>query len=168
MVERATTTAEVLPAAEPPRRDSGQSFIELLVAVVLLGMVIVAVLAGLRATIIGTTAERDHARAHEWLQSASEVLVNDIAWVDCDPLDSTASAEDIRVQYEDDLQANLSIVPHDWDATQLTVNLPVAFAGPDSSYGPTCWGPIDRQLVTIQVRDTNGDVVETVEVINVP
>src|SRR5687767_10386953 len=74
MVERATKTAEDLPAAEPPRRDKGVSFIELLIAVVLLGTTIVALLTAVRATVIGTRIERDHSKAHQWLESAVGVI----------------------------------------------------------------------------------------------
>ena len=56
------------------RRDEGISFVEILVCVVLIGTTVVATLTALRVSIIGGTVHRDHANAHAWLQSASDVL----------------------------------------------------------------------------------------------
>ena len=84
-MKRATETAEHLPIADPSRRDRGASYIELLVAIVLLGTVVVGVLAAVRATVIGTRVERDHSKAQQWLQSAVGVIeAQDFA--SCDPL----------------------------------------------------------------------------------
>ena len=82
-----TTTARRAPNGEasdengrrPARRRttaprSGQTFIELLVAIVLLGTVVVGVLTALRTTVIGTRVERDHSKAQQWLQSGIGVI----------------------------------------------------------------------------------------------
>jgi type II secretory pathway pseudopilin PulG len=74
MVRRATKMAEDLPAAHRPRRDSGVTFIELLVAVILLGTSVVAVLTAVRATVTASSIDTDHARAFEWLQAASDAV----------------------------------------------------------------------------------------------
>ncbi len=54
------------------RRDRGSSFVELLVAIVLLGSAVVAVLVSLQATTIASITDADHARALAWLQAASD------------------------------------------------------------------------------------------------
>jgi hypothetical protein len=146
------------------RRDSGSTFIEVLVSIVLLGTVVVATLAALRTTVIGTAIERDHARAHEWLQSASEILINDITYVDCD----TNSATEIKDAYQSALRSTPSIIPNEWNAPQITVLSPVTFGQPSGLYSATCAGDVDRQLVTLEVTDTDGDIVEQVDVVVVP
>jgi Tfp pilus assembly protein PilV len=71
-VERATKKAADLPAAENPREDLGATFIELLVALVLLGTTVIAVLVALQATTVASTTDADHARAFAWLHDASD------------------------------------------------------------------------------------------------
>ncbi len=140
------------------------SFIEVLVAIVLLGTAVVGTLTALRATVIGTTIERDHARAHAWLQSASELLTNDVVWTDCNP----ATGASLQATYQVALRASTS-PPANWSANpQLTVSQVVSFAGPSGAYGSTCVDSIDRQLVTIQVTNTAGQLIETVEVVKAP
>src|SRR5690606_9875309 len=70
-----TTPTTHPPTAHRPRRsDTGATFVEVLVAIVLLGTVVVGTLAGVRATLLSSAVDRDHANAHAWLQSASDLL----------------------------------------------------------------------------------------------
>jgi hypothetical protein len=165
MVRRATRPAEDLPAAEPPRRDSGQSFIELLIAIVLLGTAVVATLAAVRATLIGSEIERDHARAHEWLQSASEVLANDVAWTDCSAINTGTV---LQATYEAAVRAQPDIVPQPWQVGQISVPLPVKFGQPNGTYDSTCHSAINRELITIQVVGPDNKIIESVDVVKVP
>lgn len=146
-----------------PARTDGFSFIEVLVSVVLLGTAVVATMVALRTTVIATATERDHARAHEWLQSASEILVNDVPYEDCD----AQAAAAIGAAYQAALRAVPSIVPQDWNISQISVGAPT-FALPSALYGAACAADIDRQLVTIEVTDTEGAIVESVDVVVVP
>jgi prepilin-type N-terminal cleavage/methylation domain-containing protein len=155
-------------ATPEPRRDCGVSLIEILITIVILGVVGSAVLTGLRTTIIGSAVERDHARAHQWLQSATEVLVNDVPWEDCDPADSAASAATLQASYQTQLQANSAIVPAKWKGFQIVVPDLVEFAGASGAYGATCLETEDRQRITIQVRAPDYKIIETVEVVKVP
>ena len=148
--------------------DAGLSLVEILVSIVLLGTVGVALLVSLQATIIGSRIERDHAQAHEWLQSATEVLVNDISWADCDPLDSPGSSVALRASYQADLQALSTIIPQGWDPSRLEVSENVEFAGASGAYGTVCLATEDRQRITIQVKNPDGDIIEEVEVVKVP
>jgi prepilin-type N-terminal cleavage/methylation domain-containing protein len=155
-------------ATHERRRDCGVSLIEILIAIVILGVVGSAVLAGLRTTIIGSAVERDHARAHQWLQSATEVLVNDVPWEDCDPADSAGSAATLQTSYQTQLQANTVIVPAQWQEFQIVIPRVVEFAGASGAYGPTCLETEDRQRVTIEVRAPDYRIIETVEVVKIP
>lgn len=164
MLRRRNDSQSPRAGAGRPRRDRGVTFIELLVSIVLLGTAVVATLAAAQAAIIGSTTERDHARAHEWLQSASEILVNDVAFIECE----SSSPAAIQTAYQAALRSNGSIVPADWGSGQLTISAPVRFAQANGTYDSTCVADIDRQLVTIQVVDTDGKIVEIVEVVVVP
>jgi prepilin-type N-terminal cleavage/methylation domain-containing protein len=152
-----------------PRRtaedaDRGVSLIEILVAITLMGTLGVSVLAALQVTIIGSRLERDHARAHQWLQSSTEVLVNDIDWRSCD----TNSAASLQSFYQTELRSSSALVPEGFVTTALEIPVLVEFAGPDNIYGSVCAAVEDRQRVTIQVRNDDGDVVESVQVVKVP
>src|SRR5262245_58399225 len=85
--------------------DRGATFVEVLVAIVLLGTVIVGTLAALRASVIGTRLERDHAKAHQWLQSAVGV-VEDEPFGDC----NTVSTDKVIIvdKYQDAIDADAS------------------------------------------------------------
>ena len=76
-------------------RDLGATFIEMLVSIVLLGTVVVGSLTALRATIIATEIDADHANAYTWLQSAADAI-DDAAYVGCD----TASNNTIVAAYQ--------------------------------------------------------------------
>lgn len=148
--------------------DAGVSLIEILIAVVILGTVGAAVMTGLRTTVIASATERDHARAHQWLQSATEVLVNDVPWEDCDPTNSAGSAATLQASYQTQLQANSVIVPAQWQEFQIIVPKIVEFAGASGAYGATCLETEDRQRVTIEVRAPDYRIIETVEVVKIP
>jgi hypothetical protein len=163
-VKRADHKAEVLPSADLSRCDTGVSYIEVLVAIVLIGMTVLGTLTALRATILGSAVERDHARAHQWLQSASEVLTNDITWQDCE----TTTAAALQASYQSQLRGATDIVPPPWANSQVSVPIPVTFGQPDGTYGATCHPEIDRQMVRVQVVDTNHRIIETVDVVKVP
>jgi hypothetical protein len=146
------------------RRDSGTTFVELLISIVLLGIGVLAVLTASRAAIIGSTTERDHSKAHEWLQSASEVVADPagLAWLDCDlPLDG----EQIRASYEASLRGESSIVPETWDSSRIAIPDAVTFAQPSGDYGSACFDAIDRQLITIEVSDPEGEIIERVQIV---
>ncbi len=129
--------------------DSGLSLVEILVAITLMGTVGVSVPRCAAGHDHRSRLERDHARAHQWLQSSTEVLVNDIDWKSCD----TNSASWLQGYYEDQLQMSSALVPQGFVATDLKIPVLVEFAGPDNIYGSVCAAVEDRQRVTIQSRE---------------
>lgn len=130
----------------------------------LLGTAVVATLTAARVTIIGTTIQRDHSKAHEWLQSASEIVADpgSLGWLDCDlPLNGVQ----IRNSYQASLQGESTIAPEGWDTSRITIAEDVTFASPSGDYGSTCYPAIDRQLVTVEVSGPDGRIIEQVQVV---
>lgn len=136
----------------------------------LFGVAVVGVLAAVRVTVIGTRMERDHANAHQWLQSASEVVrAVDGEGCKANPADppspSTAAAD-----YEAAIVA-AGVAPPDWSGT-IAVSAPVRWWDADAqAYVPEAQElncDVERirvQLVELTVRNPDGDVVEQVEVV---
>jgi Tfp pilus assembly protein PilV len=141
------------------------SFVEVLVSIVLIGTVVIGLLAAARVTIIGTAIERDHARAHQWLQGAEEYVVNAVSWSDCS---ATKTGAYFRSQYQTALQAQSQLLPPDWQAPQVEIPTAVLFAQPDGSFGATCYAQLDRQLIRIQVRNLDSQIIESVDVVKAP
>jgi prepilin-type N-terminal cleavage/methylation domain-containing protein len=166
MVKRATKQAEVLPAVQPPRRDRGLTFIEVLVAIVLLGTAVVAVLAATRATIIGSTTERDHAKAHQWLQSAIGVI-EAIDFANCDSI--TVDGAEVEAVYDGAVNTDAErpegftgatidvLTPKVWDGTRF-----VDFDTQSQCYDQFL---LRQQLVEIVVTSPDGRIIENVEVV---
>ena len=147
---RRTIQADALPPTDLPRRDRGTTFIEILIAIVLLGTVVVAALAGVRATIIGTEVDRDHANAHAWLQSASDVLYG-VPRVDCGS-QSVSNKANVLASYRAVVQGTAN--PEGWPSTNIEV-IDVEFWDGDE-YQTTCYDDfgINLQLIELRVRDT--------------
>jgi hypothetical protein len=160
VTEEITKEKAMLDGAHP-RRDSGLSFVELLVAIVLTGTVVIAVLTGVRATIIASATNRDHANAHAWLQSATDVLYGEPR-ADCgEPGIPDAAA--VLAAYEGvvDVAPN----PEGWPASQITVASVQFWDG--SGFGTDCFDDVAKTLQRIQIRvsDPDGTIVEDVEIV---
>lgn len=156
-------------------RDRGASLIEILVSVVLLGLVVVAVLGALRTSVIGTRVERDHAKAYQWLQSAQGVLhATERIGCEYDPAvhgQYVDGEEKMRLRYQDLVRDDV-VNPPGWADHQLTV-LPPVRVWDGSHY----WDPNEApkpcfeedgyflQLITLQVTNPNGDIIETLQVV---
>jgi type II secretory pathway pseudopilin PulG len=148
--------------------DSGASLIEILISIAILGTVGLAVLTGLNAAVTGSRIERDHSRAHEWLQSATEILVNDIDWVDC----TTTDPVSLAAFYENELRLRQEIMPPGWknpsNVNRLQIPFPVEYPDNGGTYGGPCIAEENRQKITIQVSNPQGEIIETVEVVKIP
>ena len=121
-------------------------------------------MSGLLASVVGSRVERDHARAHEWLQSATEVLVNDVSWIDC----TTTNPADLADDYEAELQSFVDIVPPGWGAYDIEVPVDVEYPDPSGAYGFPCDPDENRQKIVLQVKSPDNRIIETVEVVKVP
>lgn len=160
------------PRRQPDERDSGMTLIEVLISVLLLGTVVVSTLGVLRISILGGTVHRDHANAHAWLQSASDVLYATTK-VDCNTAAPDSGKEAIRAAYQlvvdpvpnPETWANSQIRIIDiqfWNSADLNNNGIIEFG-----FGTNCQDDenLSLQRITIQVRSPNGRIIEQVDLI---
>lgn len=143
-----------------PRRDAGTTLVEIVITIVLLSLGVVAMLTTLNVTILATATERDHANAHAWLQSASDLLYGHER-MDCDQhsLSTIESTYQSVIDGSDD--------PEGWHASGGSIQIvsPVLFWD-GTNYQSTCFDDFTAlQLITIRVADPNGKIVETVQVV---
>ena len=142
-----------------------------MIAIVLIGGVVGGTLATLRATTIAGTLHRDHANAHAWLQSASDILYSSPK-ENCNGALPDKGEADVRAAYD----AVVDGVPHpqQWANWQIRVVPSVQFwnaanldSDPDIEYffGADCDPSLTLQLVKIEVRNTNGAIIESVEIV---
>jgi prepilin-type N-terminal cleavage/methylation domain-containing protein len=151
-----------------PRRDRGFTFVEILVSIVLLGTVVVGVLTAVRATIIGTTIERDHSKAQQWLQSAVGVI-EAYNFANCDTLTISGAAVEAEYQAAIDNVTTGAKRPYGFTSATIDVKTPevwdgtkfVAFATQTTCYDQFL---LRQQLVTIEVSHPSG-IVESVEMV---
>lgn len=153
------------------RRDRGVTLIEIVVSIVLLGGVVAGTMATLRATTLAGTLHRDHSNAHAWLQSASDVLYASPK-VSCNAAAAAAGEPAVRAAYETIVDSVPN--PEGWKDWQIRVVPPVKFwnaanldSDPDIEYffGSGCDPSLTLQLVQIEVRSTNGQIIESVEIV---
>lgn len=151
-------------------RDRGLTFIELLVALVLISTAMVAILTAVRATVIGTRVERDHSKAQQWLQSAVGVIeAQDFA--SCDPLVINGSSVETAYQAAIDNVTTGAKRPYGFAGATIDVNTPDVWNG--TSFVPfdsqtVCYDQsrLRQQRVRIEVVHPNG-ITESVEMIKV-
>lgn len=139
------------------------TLVESLVSIVLVGTLSVAGMVTLRTTVIASTLDRDHANAHAWLQTASDVLYG-AEREDCGT--QAASREvDMRAAYQDIIQATDN--PEGWAPENIYIVPPVKFWDGVSAYGNVCYDDagINLQLIKLEVRDPAGKIVESVEIV---
>ncbi|MAT07194.1 MAG: hypothetical protein CL424_19350 [Acidimicrobiaceae bacterium] len=160
------------------RRDTGATLVEIVIAVVLVGMVLTVVLGAAQASIIGTRLERDHAKSYQWLQSANGVLqAADRVSCEHDPVNvpgdaAFANGEDkVRSTYEQTLRTGV-VNPPEWADHQLSVLYPVMVWDGSRYWDPAlapkpCYDADGYllQLVTLQVTSPDGDIIETIQVV---
>jgi hypothetical protein len=147
------------------------TIVEILIAVVLMGGVVAGSMATLRASIIGGALQRDHARAHAWLQSASDILYA-APKTPCDSSLPDAGEATVRAAYD----AVVDAVPNppEWRDWQIRIVPAIEFwnagnldADPDVEYffGSACDPSLGLQLIEIEVRAPSGEIIETVEIV---
>lgn len=134
-------------------------------SVVLLGVSGVATLGAMAASARGSALQRDHTNAHAWLQGAADVIQG-TAREDCDNVGGVAGEGESRVRTAYQNIARGVTNPDGWPIANITVLQPVLFWDGDQ-YQSTCYDEfgINLQLVTLQVKNTSGKVVETVQAV---
>ncbi len=148
------------------------TLIEVLVSVMLLGTVVVSTLGVLRISVLGGTVHRDHANAHAWLQSASDVVYATTK-VDCSTGTPDSGKEAIRAAYQSVVDPVPN--PETWANSQIRI-IDIQFwnsADTDNDgivefrFGTACQDDknLSLQRITIQVRSPNGRIIEQVELI---
>ena len=150
-------------AASRCSRDAGFSLVEVVIAIVLIGVTGTAGLVTLRTAVSASATNRDHANAHAWLQTATDVLYG-VESQDCGT--PTASLEStVRAYYQSVVRATTN--PDGWPAANIEVVTPVKFWDGQSTYQSTCYDDlgINLQLITLRVRNPDGKIVETVEIV---
>lgn len=162
-------------AESPTRnRDAGETLIELLIAIVLLGMTVVAVLSGLQTVVKAGTVDRDHAQSFEWLQAASDAVYQS----DRVPCTSDGAGR-LAAIASYDAAANTATVPPVWDGTNANIVVTnVEYLGRLSVSDDFEWGesfcfegagfidsPLYTQRVTIEVTPPNATRSQTLEMV---
>ena len=100
-------------------RDRGVSLIEILIAVVLLGLGVTAMLGTLMVTIQASATERDHANAHAWLQTASDALYR-VQRMQCGTDGAVGDEQAVRAFYQQEIR-DLADNPEGWPDANLEV-----------------------------------------------
>lgn len=176
-----TIVGDDAPPRPPRHADPGNTFVELLVAIVLIGTSVVATLVALQATTRATITDREHARALGWLQAAADEIYN-APRVACHDQSTPAESAALAVgEYAD--AARLAEPPEGWDPSSIEVTA-VQFIGRTSSAdlyswsasfclesapsacpgGAYCNSPQTAQKVTLRVTTPSG-LVRTLDTV---
>ena len=65
-----TTTVPIARSAG----DDGNSLVEILISIALMGTIVVATLSGIQTVVRASSVDRSHAQSFEWLQAASDAI----------------------------------------------------------------------------------------------
>lgn len=163
-------TAASRPHPQSRRRDDGVSLIEVLVAIVLIGTVVTAILVSLRTSTKASAIDRDHAIAFSWLQAASDEIYRQPR-VPCD------TAVDPIATYTD--YARDAVRPPRWETSAAHIEVTnVEYLGrfnPDADFewdasfcfegGIYLESPLYTQRVTIQATSPDGEIVKSLQMV---
>lgn len=159
-----TSDAHIGPRRPDEDRDAGVTLIEILISIVLLGLGVASMLTLLTVTIQASATERDHANAHAWLQTATDVLYG-LPRADCN--DNPGNVTDEQAVF-DAYEAFVKAAPNpeQWDPSNIEIVRPIRFWDGDL-YQSECYDDDFRnlQLITLRVKNPDGKVVESVEVV---
>jgi hypothetical protein len=156
------------PRSGARRTDKGVSLVEVLVSIVLLGTAVVAMLAAVRVSVVGSRVERDHSKAHQWLQS-SVGIIKDVNFEECfDPtpvnkalIMSTYQASiDSFAGKPDGFDGSINITDLDvWDGSNSQWI--------DFTAQSVCLDDrlLRQQRVRVEARTSRGDIIEVLEVV---
>jgi len=142
--------------------DRGSGLIEILVAVVLLGLASVGTLTAIATAVKGSGNQEKLSGARRWIVSAADHLVStNVARVPC-----TAGEANVRAAYQTAVQSVTNGRPDGWVASQITVRSTVLFWN-GTTFGSTCYesNGLDLQQIHLQVVDPTGTVDEVLTVV---
>jgi prepilin-type N-terminal cleavage/methylation domain-containing protein len=142
--------------------DAGFGLLEVLVAVVLLGLGAAGTLTGISISIRGSHEAASLTGARRWLVSAADYVVSDnVARVPC-----TSGEAAVRAAYQSAAQSLTSAIPAGWPASLITVVPSVTFFN-GSTFGSTCYeaNGLTLQMFTLRTQSPDGKEVETVTVV---
>lgn len=116
----------------------------------------------LSVTISASGTERDHANAHAWLQTATDVLYG----APRESCGSIAVSNQTAVFNSYNAKVKGTSSPENWPSAQIEVVPPVLFWD-GTGYQSVCYTErnLNLQLVTIRVKAPDGKIVESVEVV---
>jgi type II secretory pathway pseudopilin PulG len=144
-------------------RDRGQTFVEILVAIVLLGTAVSGTLTALRTTIISSKVDEDQAKAQAWLQAAADAIQR----TEYKPCPSYDVAQ-VKGLYDDAVQDVVDVPPPPgWEAGSIGVT-EVEFwskSNGNEIWGAVCGTPMSAQRVEIYVLSPTGDLGKSLQVI---
>jgi type II secretory pathway pseudopilin PulG len=141
--------------------DRGSGLVEVLVAIVLLGLGATGTLTALAAAIRGSAEESRLTGARAWLVSAADYVVSDgVPRVAC-----TGGESAVRSAYQTAVQNVTNGRPADWQASQVTIVPPVLFWN-GSGFGSTCWEANGLKLQEFTIKVVSSTTKET-EIITV-
>ena len=130
----------------PLQGDDGVTLVELLVAIVILGIAFTALLGGMATGVIGSRHHRSQSSANTILVSAAE-KVKAAAYVAC------------AVHTDYDPAAALAEVTGDFGPADVTAVQ--YWDGAADAFGATCPAGGDQKLQQVTVSVANGDTTET-------
>jgi prepilin-type N-terminal cleavage/methylation domain-containing protein len=147
----------------PRPADRGFSLVEVVIAILLIGVTATAGLVTLRTSVRASATNRDHSNAHAWLQSATDVLYG-AERRDCGTT-SVSQEPAVRAYYQQIVRDTAN--PAGWPADNIEIVTPVKFWDGSSTYQNICYDDlgVNLQLITIRVRNNEGEIVETVEIV---
>jgi prepilin-type N-terminal cleavage/methylation domain-containing protein len=151
------------PRAESGRsRDAGFGLLEVIVAVVLLGLGAAGTMTAISISIRGAAEETRLSGARRWLAGAADYVVSaDVPRIPCSEGEAA-----VRASYQEQARSVTTGRPNGWNETSIGVVAPVLFWD-GTSFGSTCHETegLRLQLVTLRATSPTGKETETVTVV---
>ena len=135
----------------PSRSERGDTLIEVIVSVVILGIVTAGLLAGMTTTIASSTISRNQANAEAVLTSVAEAL-----------RDPTSYPYQCPGNYALGTIPNL---PTGWSTSQVTITSEGQWDDASQQFLPACAVPAQMQKLNITVRSPDGALTWSREIV---
>jgi type II secretory pathway pseudopilin PulG len=145
------------------RAEVGETLVEVIMAMALMGIVVVGIVGGLATTVLGSHVHRSQASANAVMVNAMEsIKSSDFDWsnVDC-----TKTPTARQTAYEN--QARTVTMPTGWSSNLLAVTS-ISYETVTASgvgFGGACTAGLNRQLVTLKLTSPDGRVASTYSVV---